>query len=96
MPVPVALELLELLLEDDVGEVVVVVVVVVGVEVELVELVLELVEVDVDAFGVQLPTSWVISAAPWPRFRTSVVLTDGGRLAIALFSAVAPFDASTH
>ena len=40
--------------------------------------------------------SWLTVPAPWPRFWTSVVVTDWGRLATALVSAAAALPASPH
>ncbi len=74
-----------------------VVVVVVVVVVELVGvLVVVLVKVDVVAVVVQFWTSPRIVEAPVPRLDTNVGLTDLGRLAIALLTAVAALAASPH
>jgi hypothetical protein len=94
VPVPLALELVDLLLDEELG--VVELLVVVKLVVKLLELAVEVADVVVGAGGAQLPTSSLMVDAPWPRLRTSVVLTDGGRLAIALLSAEAALEACTH
>ena len=43
-----------------------------------------------------LCASWLTVPAPWPRFFTSVVVTDGGRLATALVNCAAALAASPH
>ena len=74
-------ELLELVEDGVVGLVDEVVVVRVVVELEVVQ---------------SRCASWLTVPAPWPRFCTSVVVTDWGRLATALVSAAAALPACPH
>ena len=67
-------------------------VVVVG-ELEVVEVLLVVLDAVV---GVQSDTSWLIVEAPWPRLDSNVRLTDDGRSATALLSAVAALEAWEH
>jgi hypothetical protein len=81
VPVPVVVDDVVVVVDDVVVEVVV----------GLVEVVMTGVEVVQSRCA-----SWLTVPAPWPRFCTRVVVTDGGRLATALVSAAAALAASPH